>query len=759
MTAASNSALGTIKLTGDLQAGSGENPVLVPSGVIPGEYATVHKIHVDSKGRIVWVGGEPEELKEDVPLATHSVVGSVKPGKNITYSNNTIDVDKGSTTTVGIVKLGDGLEINGTTGATDVVIPDATTTSFGKARGNNLAIIADNGGDLYVNPIGFCQEVGKTSSSQLGFMKIGYGLNIVNGDTLAVNYPIATTSTLGAIKPGEGFSVAGEYLSAKFASNTEYGIINNSAQNFYIDPNNKIYLHACWYSLYGHIYGVSGPNISIDNSTHTLSANYSFNDFSDICSASTFGKTQIGNNINVSNGVISVPFAGDGTYGAIKTSGRIFKITVDGELYADYSYPASSTYFGCVKPDNYSITIDNNNVISCDLESSNNSASATQKGLVRVGSGLSFSSGIMSADIATTSAPGIVQIGSGLSVGANGLISINNDYFASTTHNGIVKLSPEMAYDDGTGNLDYSKVSLNLATTERNGGILLFNNGGPLDLSFGQVGTNDGASYTSILSYDHTQLATSGTCGVVKTPGGFFNSYKASTDNAGTISVNQDQLLSVDNGIISLATAGTNNFGVVKGDYNGGINILSTDGTMTLSDSATTRFGVVKVGSGLYSTIDGTLSLFGGALKLDKNQVLGTSIYKPKVYPSYEPINYPVVNIQVTNDDNTFLNSDVRTLILFNPTIVNVDKITINLVRTNFENSPAINCEQDIKILYTVVNKYGTNTPVDICLSSGWAGGYGGPQVQAGDIVLITVKQVTVNNLEQFYFKSAEIFK
>lgn len=755
MATATNAALGSVKLAGDLQAGDALNPALVPSGVVPGEYPTIYKIHVDSKGRTVWVSGEPEEVKEDVPLASTTVVGSVKPGHNINYANNTIDVNKTSSVLLGIAKLGAGLEQNELTGATDVVLPDASTTVYGKAKGNQEAIVVDGSGFIKVDPNGYCTEIGPATTSSLGFIKTGAGLNISSGEYLdAVVWP-ARTDVYGGIKLGEGFTLDDGFLETFKATNSLPGVVMNPLNSFYLDPESRIYLHTAHYGLYGYLQGISGPDLYLDNGTHTLSATYLFSNFPDTASSSVFGKVQIGDNISVSTGVISVPTAVvDGTPGVIKVSGRIFKV-IGNELICDHTYPASTVYNGCVKPDGTTVTFSDlpNSVISVDLSSSYNIATTLKKGAVQIGAGLSVSSGVVSIPDATTTSLGLVQIGDGLTV-INGVLSIDNLLIASSTNYGIVRLSPEIAYDDLEGNLDYSIISFNAATTEKPGGVKVLNNGGPIGLHFWNS-EDDGTDYVAELYYNTSYIANGEFAGVVKSPGGIFDSAVCTSGVPGTVYVPTTPEVQLVNDTVNLTFASTTAPGVIKGNiFSSGCGV-GNDGVFKISTTTTSNLGSMQVGSGLNVELDGQISIASEYVNIHESNIFNkASIHKPKIWPSYMPINYPGVNILFANDDDLFLNSDVQTLILFNPTTVNVSEIDLIFIPWNNENLPAQNIEQDIKLVYPIVNKIGTSIPVQISFD-GQSCGTG----VYGDTILITVKQLLVGNTRMFKLKSAEIFK
>src|SRR5574343_583168 len=804
MATATNAALGSVKLAGDLQAGDALNPALVPSGVVPGEYPTIYKIHVDSKGRTVWVSGEPEEVKEDVPLASTTVVGSVKPGHNINYANNTIDVNKTSSVLLGIAKLGAGLEQNELTGATDVVLPDASTTIYGKAKGDQGAIKVDGSGFMYVDPVAYCDEAGEATTSAVGFIKIGSGFEITDSEYLNTSLWPASSLVKGGVKVGTGFKLQDGFLRQDLATNSTAGTVVNALNNFYIDPQNAINIHATHYSFYGWLGGISGSNIYLDNSTHTLSSDFQFTDFSDVASASVLGKVQIGSNINVSSGLISVSDAvADVSKGVLKTTGRIFKIE-SGVLRCDYEYPASQTYFGGCRPDGTTVTFSDlaNSVISVNLSSSYNIATTLKKGAVQIGDNISVNSGVISVPDATTTSLGLVQIGAGISVN-DGVISTSYPTASATTL-GVARLNQDLqgytvnglttyyqAYGmtsreyfnnvlpDGTFVNIYNSPAFSYFTKSGlSYSLMQFHSALQYDASAtggvyipcGGVYSNNSSTQhvrlsNGVISIDPTIQASETQVGIIKCPGGIIFGDKIATSSTnGIVKISSNSILwtgepvltpgdgYIGPGVCHINLASTLQHGVVKAGN--GI-LISTDGVMSLQNATASLFGIMQPGNGL--TIDGS-----GFLTLDNldtviintAQKLKNSIIKcnQRIYTGSYPNG---ITINAYNDYNGQIGGEGTDLFYnISAGYSNYEYIQINIY--DFDESFNTNLTQkrqyadltnhDIKRACKVVNKLNTSTPVKFSLNNvldmdGSPSAYYGEGCVPGDIILFTVKQ------------------
>lgn len=159
------------------------------------------------------------------------------------------------------------------------------------------------------------------------------------------------------------------------------------------------------------------------------------------------GIVQVGDNISVSDGTISVPTATSSTKGVVRIGDNL-KIE-DGAIGVD---PATKSAKGVVKVgDNISV---NNGEISIPT------ATSSTKGVVKVGSGLNADNGEISVDtdtiatkqyvdgqtpdVATKNSTGVVQVGDGLNVTNDGVLSVD-------AGNGLEIASEKVAVKPGQG--------------------------------------------------------------------------------------------------------------------------------------------------------------------------------------------------------------------------------------------------------------------------------------------------------------------
>lgn len=262
MAAATNSTLGTVALAGDL-AGAADAPELAPTGVKAGSYTSVLKMHVDSKGRIQWCGGAnyTADLEQAIPLASVSAPGVFRVGPNINISSGTISVNSATTSQAGICKVGNNLEINQSTGAVDIVVPEA-------------------------------------SASQKGTVQIGSGFDITGGilsrDGAGRD---ASASAKGVVKVGANISYSSGTISIPFASETEAGVAPIDNSNFYKDPATQtLYPHGAHPALYGMVFGWS--NDFYLNGQGKLSLNNP--NSSTVATATVLGNVKIGTGLYMS---------------------------------------------------------------------------------------------------------------------------------------------------------------------------------------------------------------------------------------------------------------------------------------------------------------------------------------------------------------------------------------------------------------------------------------------------------------------------
>jgi hypothetical protein len=204
-----------------------------------------------------------------------------------------------------------------------------------------------------------------------------------------------------------------------------------------------------------------------------------------------------------------------------------------------------------------------------------NDASASQKGVVRIGSGLSVSNGLVSFDPstvnpATVNTAGLVRIGSGLTMTGN-LISANFIPDATANNKGLVQIGSGINVTAGVISIPDASYTVKGLVTIGTG--LVLNNG--------------------VVNVDTSVLATSSTAGLVQIGSGL-------TSTGGVVSVN--------------SIASSSSLGLVKigaGVTIDGSGVISTSAG-TIADATTSSKGIVQIGSGL-AVNNGVISLNSSA--------------------------------------------------------------------------------------------------------------------------------------------------
>ena len=377
MAQATNTTLGTITLSADL-AGGASSPQLAPTGVAPGSYTNVSKMHIDSKGRVVWCGkaNYDKDIIPNIANASSTTEGICYVGKNINYAaGGLISVNIATAGSAGLIKVGNNLAINQSTGALDIVVPDASSTTFGSVQ-------------------------------------IGSGFSATNGLLYRTSWQDTSKTVKGMpAQIGSGFSISSGVLSVNEASTTVKGVAAIDTSNFYLDTANMVlYPHAANYMLYGVVQGWSN-DFSLVNGKLTYTSPYA----STIASSTVLGNVKVGSGLYV---------AGDGTLSLFEND---TSTSVKGIVQADVGFSVSAGILsanlatalsaGLVKP---GTTF---NITGSLIDVKN--ASATQKGVVQISEGFDIAGGVLSSANATTTSKGVVQVGSNLNI-ASGVLSIPN---------------------------------------------------------------------------------------------------------------------------------------------------------------------------------------------------------------------------------------------------------------------------------------------------------------------------------------------
>jgi hypothetical protein len=247
------------------------------------------------------------------------------------------------------------------------------------------------------------------------------------------------------------------------------------------------------------------------------------------------------------------------------------------------------------------------NVANSTLVSMIDIASATTYGLVKVGSGLTVSAGVISIPVASSTVRGTAKVDGTSITNTTGVLSINTNNLgkASFTNWGVIKV------DNTTSGLNIDSAgllscgSIPIATNAILGvakigaridvadGVISVPKATPSTYGGIKVGTGLAISSDGVLSLDIAGFAaTSTTAGLVKLGSNIVN-------NAGLIN-------------IAVSTATSSALGLIKvgsGLAIDGGGVLSAPGAITPTIATTDTLGVVKLGSGIGYNAEGLISI------------------------------------------------------------------------------------------------------------------------------------------------------
>ena len=464
MAEATNLALGTITLTGDL-SGNAQTPVLKATGVLPGTYKVANLV-VNNKGLVVdAIEGDPELNV----CATTSSCGTVVVGKNISVTDAEISIPLATTTNKGVIKIGSGFTMDGCVLSADY--PIATETTLGLVKvpvGGNIDV--DGSGNISI-PI--------ATDTVLGLIKYGTDIGDVGeiDGKASLILPIATDSTLGGIKVDSNvFEVEVDgtlnLIGMQIATESSLGVVQ-IGDGFDADVNGIISVDLSEVSMVESsditLGGIKiGNGLDIDGS-----AVCSVNPTELLANGVNAGTVIVGSNINLSTGTISVADASTSTKGVVQIGTNTGLSVSAGVLNG---VDATTSIKGVIKttsPESFGLQVSGGILNGKD-------ATNSTRGIVQIvpDTGLSITAGALAGVNATTSTKGVVQIGTntGLTI-ASGLLSGVN---ATTLTKGVVQIGSHMNVSSGI-------ISMSLAEGNSSYGVVASANIDHVNISSGSV--------------------------------------------------------------------------------------------------------------------------------------------------------------------------------------------------------------------------------------------------------------------------------
>lgn len=726
MTAATTLTLGEIRLAGDL-CGFGESPELRPSGVYPGTYI-LPKFYVDGTGRIVFARSTtPTELRT-LCLATTTSKGIVQSSDGFAIDSGILSAPVATSGIAGTVRIGSGIDVN----SGSVSITEATTTINGRFRGNadyfGIVNSALTGTAASKTNIGFVKigtrftlsgdtiSVPLATSSSIGLATVGTGVNI-SGSVLSVDTSVATTSTLGLVRIGSTLDIISNgTVSIPTASTLRDGRVQILTARGFSIAGNVLNGNLADIGILGQVQ--VGSNINVNAGVISIAT----------ASKSIVGIVGVGGNLNVTNGVVSIPTSSSSVAGVVRVGENISVSS------ATISVPVATSsvrgvFTGNPAWDVVTLPVGGyieiiNGVISTQkptISTNANAASRIYYGYVKIGDGFNISNdGVLSLKIASNTELGTISV-DGTSIVLNsldtrGLIdaSISNTSKvgmarapASTTTAGIIQTGTLLSAVTSTASA-FGVARLGTGLISTNGTVSLDVTGNDATTSskgFVQVG--DGFSVSAgTLSARFASSTLLGTVQITNTNSstGLYvtneilnvrpANYVDTATRFGIVQIGQGFTLSSDT--ISCDIASTTNPGVFRGD-NSTIDVV--DGILQLPTASLTRLGGVRVGTGF--NVDGT-----GVLS-KPDAAVATSTTVGLVKPSSTDFSITgdgTLSLSATDYARTDISQDYSKSLSYTPNIITGASGTVT-IDLNISNIIVVEMVGNVTLAFT---NYGT---------------------------------------------------
>ena len=384
----------------------------------------------------------------ELPAASASVRGGIKIGSNINLTNtDVISVSSASASTAGVVQLASAAEVTAGTVNTKAVTPAGLKVELDKkANSADLADVATSGSynDLTDKPT--IPTVSAASTTQAGIVRLATTAEAAGSlETIAVT-PAGLSSVLGSYYTSSEIdskiSAVFKFKGSKDAE-SELPSTDNSVGDVWIvtaDSSEYVWNGTAWEKL--------GVTVSLDGYLTSEAAAQTYVAKTQLATSDSAGIVQIGQNINIDSGVISVRTASAITAGVVQlastsevtagvnnfkavtpaglkfeldkkvNSADLAAVATSGDyndLSNKYELPAAtSTMIGGVKPGgNLTVTADGTlNFTGFGAQSSGGSSLSSEIKVLKAGSGTQFSynSGVLTIGLDSSVTGGLTAV-------------------------------------------------------------------------------------------------------------------------------------------------------------------------------------------------------------------------------------------------------------------------------------------------------------------------------------------------------------
>ena len=590
--------------------------------------------------------------------ATTSQKGVVQIGTNIQVSGGTISVNSASTSQSGVVQLNDTVSstsnreaaaANAVKTASDAAIAaqaDATQalTDAAAAQTTADAALPLSGGTM-TGPISFVPSqtipagsIQDADTTQKGVVQIGTNIQVASG-VISVNS--GTTSQEGVVQLSDSVSSTSDTTAA---TSSAVKIANDSADAAQTDATQALSDAAtaqtdATQALTDSAAAQSTADSALPKAGGTMTGVITF-DSAQIfpsgsiqdATTSQKGVVQVGSNVQVSSGVISVNSGSTTTVGVVQLTDSTSSTSTTTAATPNSVRTAYNLANAALPKAGGTMT----GVITFDAAqtfpiTSIQTATTSQKGVVQVGTNIQVSSGTISVNVGTVAQAGVVQLTNSTSSTSTTTAatpnSVKTAFDTATTAQTTAAAALPTVGGTMTGVITFAAgqtfpvSSIQNATTAQKGVVQVGSN---IQVSSGTISVNTGSTSTAGVlqltdSTSSTSTTTAATPDSVKTAYDLANNAlpKAGGTMTGVIAFAPAQTFPAS----SIQDATTAQKGIVQV----GTNIQVTSGTISVDSASTTQVGVVQLNDTTSSTST-TLALTAAAGKSLQDQIDALSV-------------------------------------------------------------------------------------------------------------------------------------